>query len=124
MAERERSHGKSQSLDQQRAAFAWGCVRPRDDKYENLAKSAPALIMSNGLMQTLAFLKGKNGGAHKRLCEDICTWLVKQEILRTRATDFSSVMNALSEGESADYMRASEEALELLRWIRQLAGAV
>jgi CRISPR-associated protein Cmr5 len=55
------------SLDQERAAYAWKCVQSVKDKqkdYKNLAKSLPALVMSNGLIQTLAFLKAKEKQEH------------------------------------------------------------
>lgn len=44
------------NLEQQRAAYAWNCVQNCSSDYVNLAKSAPALVMGNGLMQTLAFI--------------------------------------------------------------------
>ena len=46
-----------QSLDQLRAAHAWAVVgkSQKNQDFKNLATSAPALIMGNGLMQTLAF---------------------------------------------------------------------
>ena len=56
----------AQTLDQKRAALAWGyATASRNlqgemaDKYRNLAKGAPALIMNSGLMPTLAFYKSK-----------------------------------------------------------------
>ncbi len=53
------------TLDQIRAEYAWKCVQGVDDKYKNLAKGLPALVMSNGLMQTLAFLQGKANGQNE-----------------------------------------------------------
>ncbi len=122
------------TLDQQRAAFAWRCVvearRILSDKqfesYTNLAKSAPALVMGNGLMQTLAFFeqkydekKGKDLHA-RELNRALCTWLAE----KTRAVvapDYPAVMEGLHGAGPAQYLQATEEALEILRWIRQFA---
>jgi len=111
------------SLDQERAAFAWKCALDgKSDKYVNLAKSAPALIMQNGLMQTLAFLEGKGKDEHKAIVRHIVEWLRDRQIV-DRA-DFGAAMAQLHGGESDRYMRATDEALEILRWIRQFAPAI
>ena len=97
----------SRSLDQEAAAFAWKRVeknanggKPSDD-YVNTAKASPALIMSNGLMQTLAYYQAKNKTAQLALLEDIVLWLghrssvheggVGHRTHRERETRFSSM---------------------------------
>jgi CRISPR-associated protein Cmr5 len=111
------------NLDQQRAAYAWRCVSEvRSDDYTNLAKGAPALIMSNGLMQTLAFYQSKN---HEELVRHIIGG-VRDILARPgdpQMLDFNRAMERLHGGPSEQYMRATEEALEVLRWIRQFAAA-
>ncbi|MCK6556858.1 type III-B CRISPR module-associated protein Cmr5 [Candidatus Binatia bacterium] len=110
------------SLDQTRAAYAWQKVGERpDDRYVKLAKGAPALIMSNGLMQTLAFFQSK-GGHHENLMRHVLEWL-STRAGQTFDTDFSKAMKYLHSTGSEQYMRATEEALEILRWIRQFAAA-
>lgn len=85
--------------------------------------------MNNGLMQTLAFFMAK-GGEHKTLNTHIIEWLgvrfkgVGAFPENEKKADFQSVMAALHQSEPAVYRRASEEALALLRWIRQFASAV
>ncbi|MFQ5745453.1 MAG: type III-B CRISPR module-associated protein Cmr5 [Acidobacteriota bacterium] len=113
---------EARSLDQERAAYAWKAVgaSPADD-YTNLAKAAPALIMSNGLMQTLAFYKSKGKDHHKRLLCGILGWLAQS--LGDFPEDFEGAMERLHSADSDLYMRATEEALEILRWIRQFAAA-
>lgn len=124
------------SLDQERVAFAWQRLQAaavtRD--YVNLAKGAPALIMSNGLMQTLAFYKSKTGDHHRRLLTDVLEWLGNQlggqpvaqgtSFPSRQQARFDTVMASLHAGSSDLYIRATEEALEILRWIRQLASAL
>ncbi len=121
------------SLDQQRAAYAWDCVtktfasKDNDTTYTNLALSAPALVMGNGLMQTLAFFE-KKGGEAKELNIHIFGWLAKHfketdEGEKFAGANFAAVMTVLQNSESDLYLQATDEVLELLRWIRQLAAA-
>lgn len=110
------------SLDQQRAVYAWQKVGGRPDRdYVNLAKGAPALIMANGLMQTLAFFQAKEAH-HQLLARHIIGW-VGQRLGQGFGDDFSKAMEFLHGSSSEQYMRATEEALEILRWIRQFAAA-
>jgi CRISPR-associated protein Cmr5 len=104
------------------------------DKYANLAKAAPALVMNNGLMQTLAFFHAKEEH-HRRLGRHISEWLVetfagqdgfpsRSEVGQKEDQLFIQVMQALTQAKPHLYRRATEEALSLLRWIRQFASAV
>ncbi len=119
----------NKSLDQERAEFAWKRVVSKGsnyrEKYKNLAKSFPAMIMGNGLMQSMAFLEAKNGDEHMALFTDIILWfalkgLISQDSARQ---GFSGVMGVLSSCSAERYRRATEEALEILKWIRQMADA-
>ncbi len=125
-------------LDQQRAAFAWQRVEEAKKKmddankkysdYKNLAKGAPAMIMNNGLMQTLAFLRSK-GEEHKHegkwdhhdlLLADILAWLHRPRCLPEK--DYRQAMEWLhGKASSEQYRLATEETMHLLRWLRQFA---
>jgi CRISPR-associated protein Cmr5 len=120
----------AQTLDQKRAALAWGYATasrnlPGDasDKYRNLAKGAPALIMNSGLMPTLAFYKSK-GPAEQQLLNDLMTGLLQRLAPQPVPRDFMSFMAMLQKSESRDYLRYTDEALELLKWLRQFVDAV
>jgi len=124
-------------LDQQRAAFAWRRVEQAKKKidegkkkysdYKNLAKGAPAMIMNNGLMQTLAFLRSK-GEEHKRtgdwdhhdlLRTNILAWLHDQCKV---PQNYQPAMEYLhTKASSEQYRLATEETMHLLRWLRQFA---
>lgn len=120
----EKSKGNLSDLGQRRAAHAWKCVEQGcNSEYTNLAKSAPALIMSNGLMSTLAFYAAKNKDHHSKLLRHIIIWL-GQRFPGIQRADFGATINFLHSASSSDYRSATEEALELLRWIRQFAPAV
>jgi len=120
------------SLEQQRAAFAWQKVQGANSEYTTLAKAAPALIMNNGLMQTLAFYQDKDKGHHRVLLGHLVDWLAQRfggsELTNGEhypaSADFASSMNALLHADAALYRRATDESLVLLRWIRQFAAAV
>ncbi len=126
-------------LDQQRAAFAWARVEQARNElgdgygdYKNLAKAAPALIMNNGLMQTLAFFWSKgnehdpkklerNGlDHHDLLRRDILEWLGRQFGM---PRDYMQMMNAMFRADSEQYRLATGETMHLLRWLRQFADS-
>ena len=109
------------TLDQQRAAYAWQRVQGCTREYVNLAKAAPALVMNNGLMQTLAFYESKGKPHHQQLARHLSDWLYQQN--QVTDSNFGAVMTSLQSTESSRYRQATEEALALLRWIRQFAAA-
>jgi len=111
------------SLDQRRAAYAWKKVQGCGSEYMKLAKGAPALIMNNGLMQTLAFYHDKKGDHHKALNQHIIDWLASY-LTGQEVSDqpFKTLMEALQNTNSQKYRYVTEETLALLRWIRQFAA--
>ena len=114
---------KLPSLDQQRAAYAWKAVQGQNGEYGKLAKGAPALIMNNGLMQTLAFYQDKGKTHHQALNKHIIDWLAAYYTKQEQASvPFDKMMDALLKSDSQKYRKATEETLALLRWIRQFAA--
>ena len=122
----------SQTLDQKRATLAWqyatAGITEFPKEYKGLAKGAPALIMNSGLMPTLAFYNGK-GGAHRQLLDDLIRGLSQRLHGKSLGAGqggqlFSGFMQALQNCKSHEYFRATDEALELLKWIRQFVDAV
>lgn len=110
------------TLEQERAAYAWERVQGCSRDYMNLAKGAPALIMNNGLMQALAFYASKDKPQHRALNQHLLGWLNGRGLVPTAT--FADAMSSLHRADSADYRRATEEAMALLKWIRQFAPAV
>lgn len=120
----------AQTLDQKRAAFAWDKAKGCSEEYRKLAKAAPALIMANGLMPTLAFWQSagnensQRGKAGKNFCNDVLAWIVSRfashKVFSPMPPDFKSAMDAFhTKADSAFYMQATDEALEFLKWLRQ-----
>lgn len=127
------------TLEQKRAAYAWQCSVTGQQKapgeYGRLAKSTPMMMMSSGLMQTLAFLREKNGVAHELILNDIINWLTKQFDGEATSSDqnpfperkpdgYRDMMQALFHAVPLQYQRANTEAMAVLRWIRHLAATI
>ena len=116
------------TLEQQRAQFAWDCAKEgtalAGDDYRNLAKAAPALIMNNGLMQTLAFYQDKGKPHHMTLAGQLRRWIMKREGGNGQDPGFQPMMDVLLRAQPDQYRRATDEALLILRWIRQFAAAL
>ena len=122
-----------QTLDQQRAAFAWHAVidakkmLPDFKDFKNLAKGAPALIMGNGLMPALAFYESRGKAPATTLNNAINAWLVQryasEAALKPLPKRYAELMDRLLVAPSLFYMAATDETLSMLRWLRQFADA-
>lgn len=118
------------TLDQQRAGFAWdmACAAKQQfrdkefDKYRNLAKGAPALVMGSGVVAALAFWQSRGEKPAQQLVSDLLGWLAKRQLVQNG--EFASAMKELTGKSSADYLAITDETLALLRWLRQCADAV
>ncbi len=115
------------TTDQLRAAFAYQHVQEAAgqrglwEKYEKASRSASALAMGNGLMQALLFLKDKDEGAGQ-LAEHVLAWLANQSLV-TGEGDFSARLQQLAAADAEQFLHATQEALEILKWIKQFARA-
>lgn len=116
------------TLEQQRAQFAWQCaqegVQIAGAEYRNLAKAAPALIMNNGLMQTLAFYQDKNKDHHRALAAQLRRWIMQWAGGNGQDPGFQQMMGVLLRAQPDQYRQATDETLLILRWIRQFAAAL
>ncbi|HRP95579.1 MAG TPA: type III-B CRISPR module-associated protein Cmr5 [Rhodocyclaceae bacterium] len=114
--------------EQQRAQFAWQCAlegtQVGGDEYRNLAKAAPALIMNNGLMQTLAFYQDKGKPHHLTLAAQLRRWIMQRAGGNGQDPGFKQMMEVLLRAQPDQYRQATDEALLILRWIRQFAAAL
>jgi len=90
----------------------WKKKVKQEDKYLSRCKSAPALIHSSGVGQTLAFLRSRGSEPGKNLALDIET-IVKQVLhLNT-----SSLIGQLPSMNSGMYCAVTEEAIEACSWL-------
>ena len=111
------------TLEQRRAADAWQATEGCTSAYVRLAKSAPALIMNSGLMQTLAFLQDKNEDHHKTLSGQLRKWLAQRypQVLGTGDPGYEPTMQALLHADPRTFQEVTAESLAWLRWVRQIA---
>lgn len=127
----------AQTLDQQRAAYAWQAVKhaqqelPKFGDFKNLVKGAPALIMGNGLMPSLAFYASRTSSNQKpaeALNDAIRGWLARrfmtEAAFKPLPKNYADVMDRLLKAPAAFYMQATDEALAMLKWLRQFAAAI
>ncbi len=131
------------SIDRERARHAFQTINalPKNvGKYTSYVKALPASILQNGLGQAMATLlaasKGKpamDGDAvnepHRLLYEHIQTWLCRDNrsapYRTTNGTEATNtqLMDAITEGDEAAYIRAQAEALAYLSWLKKFATA-
>lgn len=120
-----------QTLDQQRAKQAWDNIqsvanRPDDfkKKYGSLARKVPMLVLTNGLGQTLAFLraKGKDDSSdeHNVLFRHLSAWTMSQ--VAPNAGN-QNLLEWVLNNDSVAYRHATTEALAYLTWLKRFAEA-
>jgi CRISPR-associated protein Cmr5 len=115
-----------QTIEQKRARAAWDnvlAVKEQNYKgeYRSLVRSAPADVLTNGLGQTLAFLKAKGKGEHRDLLKHLSQWVCPQ---MGWAQDDDLLDKLTEPAASSDvYRRATAETLAYLVWLKRFAEA-
>jgi CRISPR-associated protein Cmr5 len=117
-----------QTMEQKRAQAAWADVlevkadpNKFQSEYQSLVQGAPADVLTNGLGQTLAFLKAKGKGEHqallKHLNQWVCPWMgwAQEDDLLRKLTEPNSGSDV--------YRRATAEAMAYLVWLKRFAEA-
>lgn len=113
---------RQRSLEQQRAAAAWECVRTVTEarkEYLSLARGAPADVQANGLGQTLAFWRAKAGCEHRAVYDAVSRW-VRKQLQLGEGDVLEWITNQATTGE---YRRATAEAMAFLAWLKRFAEA-
>lgn len=113
----------TQTLEQQRAEYAWQVSAKYTKEHVNFAKGLPALIMNSGLMQVLAFAQSKKDGVHEVVAADLRTWLSKKFNGAEQDPGFELFMQNLMTADPARYQAINSEAFAWLKWLRQMAAA-
>ena len=133
---------RRQNMEQERGRIAWDNItKVKDSKnsslqkeYRSLARGLNAMIQTNGLGQTLGFLKakGKNDSskAHYLLLHHLTIWMKDEKHFSAANI---AVMKDAQDGllrwvvdtntTSADYRRATAECLAFGSWLRRFAEA-
>lgn len=114
---------QQQTLEQKRAAQAWSDVTNvpagAAKKYGTIVRKFASLIQTNGLGQTLAFLKSKseNDQGMKSLYGHMSTWVTGRMEIE------GDLLQAIMAWSSDDYRRATSETLAYAIWLRRFAEA-
>ena len=117
-----------QTKEQIRSAFALGQIQSVfndrvDEKTANFLVGVPTMILTNGLAQTLAFLLSKKKEQkHKDTFHIIKNWL-SREIPSLTTNSEMEFLNKFAELKQSEYLKAQQEALAMLQWLKRYARA-
>lgn len=127
------------TMEQLRAADAWQKVKALyeargndgqadwNDKFASYAESLPATILMCGLGQAAATLLAAAGGKredpHYKLYEYLESWLCRDDPQRAPYPRARNLMDAIIANDRDAYMRAQDEALAWLAWLKKFAQA-
>lgn len=103
------------TLNQERASFILKEVKEftgDKNKFKTEARRVSSLIISNGLLPTLAFLKSKEG--RKPVYEIINQWLKQREFCKNDA------LEELLNSDAIKLRLATMEAFELANWLKRI----
>jgi len=117
-----------QTKEIDRAKRAYNCViavkdTQFEDKYSSYVKSAPTMILSNGLGQSLAFWKSKAASrsieaqAYQTLLSNLDE---NVQIISNQGQLFDAVINRF---DHSQYKLAAKEALAFLAWLKRFASS-
>lgn len=118
-----------QTLQQRRAVHAWDCIERVPEsiqkKYGQLVRGLPSLVQSDGLGQTLAFLKAKDknkgNSEHIVAYQHVSDWIRKE--FDISYGNGETLLEWLLKQETPMYRRASAEVLAYLSWLKRFAEA-
>lgn len=120
-------------IEQERAQAAWEAVaafksrhnKDERDRYAALAKKFPMMVLTNGLGQTLAFLRAKGKTEHQALYHDFSAWVSKQIYQRNDDKLLERLMGVEPgvRGDSNTYRRALVETLAFAAWLKRFVEA-
>jgi CRISPR-associated protein Cmr5 len=114
---------------QECAKLAWDCVEEVEQgatekgQYSTVARRLPSMLQTNGLGQTLAFLRAhgenKPGDHHTVIYNHLSRWLQKQLVVDPG----EDMCHWVITHSSAKYRRATVEAIAFAVWLRRFAEA-
>ena len=114
-------------LEKQRAEFAFECVEKVIEKngkdlktsneYKSYVKKIPAMIQTNGLGATLAFMYSKKK-TYEIIYKQIDEWLKKERKLKDNSDELVKWVIHL---DSSKYKHITNEVMALFLWLRRFA---
>lgn len=126
-----------QKVEQKRAAEAWSCIQAVSEdidsskfkkEYRSIVMKLPTLILTNGLGQTLAFLKSKGKGnennPEEKVYGDLQGWLAKPNVVNWGKVTHKGLIERIMAIDSTKYRFVTMESLSFLNWLKKFADAV
>lgn len=89
-------------------------------KYKSGAKKLPVLIKTNGLGQSLAFIKNRDDG-WKIIYQQLTQWLQEKEPGLKETTE---LVEGVIKMESYDYRQITVECISFLNWLRRFVDGL
>jgi CRISPR-associated protein Cmr5 len=123
----------SNTIAQERSNFALEKLRSLKcdrQEFSKLASGLPAMVLQNGFGQAMAFLLAKGTNKERKIektdkhiqaFDMIKDWLIRMDILTN--TESGKFIAELSEIPQAKYLRAQQEALKVMEWIKRYSNA-
>jgi len=119
-------------LEKGRAEFAYRCVEEVIDKYNkdkellkkyrSYSRKLPSMILSNGLGQTLSFIKAKDEKAYEILYEQLTKYIKSNNTVRIQMpSDKSDLTEWVISCNSEKYRYITQELLAFLNWLKRFA---
>ncbi len=112
-----------ESLEQKRARYAWDFIERSQkilDKISPVIRKLPAMIMTSGLGQTVAFCLSKSD--YKKVIDDIADYLSKNTGVGG-ITCGSDLLDKIMKSNHETYIMLSQEALKYSIWLKRLIEA-
>ena len=132
----QESVSQQQTTEQRRAKAAWTAVgsvpSASRDSYGSIIKKAPAMILTNGLAQALAFMRAKaahkagkppsvENQAHLNAYNHISHWVMGEAFGRQQNDEM--LLEELTNRDSNDYRLATTETLAYMNWLKRFVEA-
>jgi len=119
-------------LEKGRAEFAYKCAveaKDKEDKnfkseYRSHVKKIPTMILSNGLGQTLAFIKSKSkkGNAYELIYKQLMDYMKSEHTSRINMPNGEDDLTKwVINVDSSTYRYITQEILAFLNWLRRFA---
>jgi CRISPR-associated protein Cmr5 len=120
----------TKSLEQDEALYALKSIQSLQDgsreiqrDYLTQVKRLPAMVLSNGLGHSLAFLLAKDkeseSSVYYSLFKHIADWLTEQKVYPAEG----DIMKHMMEGTMTQYIEAQSYVMRILTWLVRFAKA-
>jgi len=121
-------------LEKGRAEFAYRCVEKaieifkdnskKQKEYKSYARKIPTMILSNGLGQTLAFIKAKSekGNAYNLIYQQLTEYMKSDHTARIKMPqEKNDLVEWVISCNSSTYRYITQEILAFLNWLKRFA---